>query len=107
MNPLSRTARRRRQTAPEFIQTTFDMGFHRSQGGSGRFGRLAVRKSRAVAERYADAFGGGKALQRLVEVDPQRRLSLAPGQQLHGLALVRQRALLAPPLDVKARGDLL
>src|SRR5665213_3019015 len=59
----------RRQAAPEFIQTTFDMGFDRSKWRIQGLRRLAMGEAAAVAEADAQPLDVGQRPQGLVQVD--------------------------------------
>ena len=101
----------RRKSRPEFIQTTFDMGFDRSKWRIQGRRRLGVRKTRAVAERNAHPLRLATGLQRLVQIDP--RVGAGPRRRQFGrvqLGRLGQQVgpRLAPPaLDVEPGGDAL
>src|SRR5262245_2202012 len=98
----------RREPLSELIQTTFDMGFDRSQGRIQGSGGFAVRHPAAIAERDADPFGRGQALEGFVEVDAAGRPRLRrPGFNIVVRRFDRQRlpSFATPTFDVEPRGD--
>src|SRR3989344_4404023 len=89
----------------EFIQTTFDMRFHRAEWQIEGRGDLGMGHARAVTEGDAQALRLTEALQRLVQVDPAGMI----GRRSHIFAFQFSHiaSFLRDALDVEPGGDAL
>ena len=76
---LRLAASRLEHAAAQSIETTFDMGFDRSDRYLQGRRRLRVRKAGAVTEADAKPLGGAQGAERLIEIEPFGRQRLAGG----------------------------